>query len=139
MKDELNLSAVMAGAVDFASSAAASADEADNSTFAMQAKIMALIANHRPAGRRPNSHSMCGAVGHVISECFRDGGGLAHLDSQGHRAWIDTKRRERTFGRSPSKAVEDLSKEELTAALAALVQEPQQKKQKTGGLMEIGV
>ena len=84
MKDELDLSAVMAGAVDFASSAAASADEADNSTFAMQAKIMALIANHRPAGRRPNSHSMkrcenpiCGAVGHVISECFCDGGGLA--------------------------------------------------------------
>ena len=112
----------------------------------MQAKIVALIANHRPAGRRPNSHSMkrcenpiCGAVGHVISECFRDGGGLAHLDSQGHRAWIDTKRRERTFGRSPSKAVEHLSKEELTAAPAALVQEPQQKKQKTGGLLEIGV
>jgi hypothetical protein len=55
MKDELHLSTVMAGVVDFASSAAASANEADNSNFAMQAKIMALIANHRPAGRRPNA------------------------------------------------------------------------------------
>jgi hypothetical protein len=82
---------------------------------------------------------ICGAVARVISECFRDGGGLAHLDAQGRRAWIDTKRRERMFGRSPIKAVEHLSKEELTAALAALVQEPQQKKQKTGGLLKIGV
>ena len=44
--------------------------------------------NDRPPLRCGN----CSGLWHTKEECFNKGGGLAHLDSQGRRSFLDRKR-----------------------------------------------
>jgi hypothetical protein len=45
----------------------------------------------------------CNGLWHTKEECFNKGGGLAHLDSQARRSFLDRKRKEREDRREDRK------------------------------------
>ena len=115
---ERTLAKVMSLAVDH--SVDEDADEVDNSDRALVAILKergfvpstnkrnyeaafaateSRFENDRPPLRCGN----CSGLWHTKEECFNKGGGLAHLDSQGRRSFLDRKRRDREDRREDRK------------------------------------
>ena len=115
---ERTLAKVMSLAVDH--SVDEDADEVDNSDKALVAILKergfvprtdkrnyeaafaateSRFENDRPPLRCGN----CRGLWHTKEECFNKGGGLAHLDSQGRRSFLDRKRKEREDRREDRK------------------------------------
>ena len=87
-KDQFTLKNVMDKAKDFQVNDGD--DEADTGTIALMAKDKANgTARHDGNGKC----SGCGSQWHTWKECFD--GGLAHLDREGRRKWLDARRHER--------------------------------------------
>jgi hypothetical protein len=80
-------------------------DEADNSGIALAAEqtkkrkreqALAAIGITPPRGGCTN----CGDPYHTAAECFKAGGGLAHLNKQQRGAWLEQRRRQRDAGKA---------------------------------------
>lgn len=95
--NERTLSNIMKLAVDHREQ---ETDEANNSGIALAAEqtkkrkreqALAAIGITPPRGGCTN----CGDPYHTVAECFKPGGGLAHLDKQQRGAWLEQRRRQR--------------------------------------------